>query len=182
MENDGCKMRSELGLVQVYTGEGKGKTTAALGLAMRAWGHGLRVCIVQFMKFGEDYGEIIALRKMEGIEIFQFGCDHLVTKDTVRQEDRDIAARALCFAKDVLSSNDFDVIILDEINVAMFFGLVRPEDVIDIVRGRREGIEVVMTGRNAPKAVLDEADLVTRMVAEKHPYDEGVIARKGVEY
>jgi cob(I)alamin adenosyltransferase len=175
-------MRSELGLVHVYTGEGKGKTTAALGLAMRAWGHGLRVCIVQFMKFGEDYGEIIALRKMEGIEVFQFGCDHLVTKDSIKQEDRDVAARALEFAKGLFSSNDFDVIVLDEINVAMYFGLISPEAVMEMVRGRREGIEVVMTGRNAPKTVLDEADLVTRMVAEKHPYDEGVIARKGVEY
>lgn len=175
-------MRSELGLMHVYTGEGKGKTTAALGLAMRAWGHGLRVCIIQFMKVGEDYGEIVALRKMEGIDVMQFGSDHLVTMETVRQEDRDLATRALEYARSVLCCADYDVVILDEINVAMFFELVGAEDVIDVVRSRREGTEVVLTGRNAPKAVLDEADLITRMVAEKHPYDEGVIARKGVEY
>ncbi|MFA5313502.1 MAG: cob(I)yrinic acid a,c-diamide adenosyltransferase [Methanomassiliicoccales archaeon] len=175
-------MRSELGLMHVYTGEGKGKTTAALGLAMRAWGHGLRVCIIQFMKVGEDYGEIMALRKMEGIDVLQFGSDHLVTMDTVRQEDRDLASRALEYARSVLCCNDYDVVIMDEVNVAMFFDLVCPDDVINVVRSRREGIEVILTGRNAPKAVLDEADLITRMVAEKHPYDEGVVARKGVEY
>ncbi|QLH74868.1 MAG: cob(I)yrinic acid a,c-diamide adenosyltransferase [Methanomassiliicoccales archaeon] len=175
-------MRSELGLVHVYTGEGKGKTTAALGLAVRAWGHGLRVCVIQFMKSGEDYGEIIALRRMEGIDVFQFGSDRLITKESVRKEDIELAEHALEFARNVLSSNDYDVVILDEVNVAMFFGLISPRDVIDVVRSRKEGTEVVLTGRNAPKEVLDEADLVTRMVAEKHPYDEGVIARKGVEY
>ncbi|MCE5295670.1 MAG: cob(I)yrinic acid a,c-diamide adenosyltransferase [Euryarchaeota archaeon] len=175
-------MRSELGLMHVYTGEGKGKTTAALGLAMRAWGHGLRICIIQFMKVGEDYGEIVALRKMEGIDIMQFGSDHLVTMETVRQEDRDLATRALEYARAVLCCADYDVVILDEINVAMYFDLVRAEDAIDVVRSRREGTEVVLTGRNAPKAVLDEADLITRMVAEKHPYDKGVIARKGIEF
>jgi len=173
---------SELGLMQVYTGEGKGKTTAALGLAMRAWGHGLHVCMIQFMKSGEDYGEIIALRRMGGIDVFQFGSDRLVTESTVRQEDKDLAVKALELAKCVLCSNDYDVVILDEINVAMYFGLVGVDDVIGAVRARNEGVEVVLTGRNAPRKVLEEADLVTRMVAEKHPYNDGVIARQGMEF
>jgi cob(I)alamin adenosyltransferase len=172
----------QLGLVQVYTGDGKGKTTAALGLALRAWGRGLKVCMIQFMKKGEDYGEILALRKLEGIDLFQFGSDRLITKSSVHPEDIELAHRALSLAEGVMSSGEYDVIILDEINVAMFFGLVSPVEVLFVLRNRRKDVEIIMTGRNAPPEIIEEADLVTRMVAEKHPYDKGVIARAGIEF
>jgi cob(I)alamin adenosyltransferase len=173
---------SELGLMQVYTGEGKGKTTAALGLALRAWGHGLRVCIIQFMKKGDEYGEVEALRRLDGIELYQFGADRLIFKGEHCQEDVDLAERGLHMAQDVLVSNDYDLVILDEINVVMDFGLLPVDKVLRTVRGRDPGVEVVLTGRNAPKAIVEEADLVTIMKMEKHPYESGVIARKGVEF
>lgn len=119
---------------------------------------------------------------MGGIDVFQFGSDRLLTEGAVCQEDKDLAGKALELAKCVLCSNDYDVVILDEINVAMYFGLIGVDDVIGAVRARNEGVEVVLTGRNAPRKVLDEADLVTRMVAEKHPYNDGVIAREGMEF
>jgi cob(I)alamin adenosyltransferase len=173
---------SELGLVHVYTGEGKGKTTAALGLALRSWGHGLRVCIIQFMKHGEDYGEVQALRRLEGIDLYQFGSDHFIDENSRNPEDIELAHRALKLAKDVLCCQDYDVVILDEINMAMYFGLIPVEGVLDALHCRTPGVEVVLTGRNAPNAILDEADLITQMVAMKHPYESGVMARKGVEY
>lgn len=173
---------SELGLMQVYTGEGKGKTTAALGLALRAWGHGLRVCIIQFMKKGDEYGEVEALRRLGGIELYQFGADRLIFKGEHCQEDVDLAERGLQMAQDALGSNDYDMVILDEINVVMDFGILPAEKVLRTVRGRDPEVEVVLTGRNAPEEVLKEADLVTIMKMEKHPYESGVMARKGVEF
>jgi cob(I)alamin adenosyltransferase len=172
----------QLGLVQVYTGDGKGKTTAALGLVLRAWGRGLKICMVQFMKKGEDYGEVIALRKMEGIDLYQFGSDRLITKSSVHPEDIELAHRALAFAEDAMGSGEYDLVVLDEVNVAMFFGLVSPAEVLSALRKRRKDTEIVLTGRNAPPEIIKEADLVTRMVAEKHPYDKGVIARAGIEF
>jgi cob(I)alamin adenosyltransferase len=173
---------SELGLMQVYTGEGKGKTTAALGMAMRAWGHGMRVCVIQFMKRGEEYGEVEALRRMGGIELYQFGADHLIFKGKHCKEDMEMAERGLRMAMDVLRSDDFDMVILDEINVAMDFGLITTNEVLGVVRSRVSGVEVVLTGRNAPAEIMAEADLVTIMKMQKHPYESGVMARKGVEF
>lgn len=173
--------RNGLGLLQVYTGEGKGKTTAALGLALRAWGHGLRVGVVQFMKKGEDYGEILALRRM-GIEVFQFGSGKLIAKGKHCQDDLDCARRALDLSRSLLRSGEFDLLILDEVNVALYFGLIELGEVLGALRQRDGGVEVVCTGRNAPEELRREADLVTAMVVEKHPYDEGLEARKGIEY
>jgi len=170
-----------LGLLHVYTGEGKGKTTAALGLALRAWGHDLRVGVVQFMKKGEDYGEILALRRM-GIEVFQFGSGKLITKGRHCQDDVDCARRALDLSSYLMRSKDFDLIILDEVNVALYFELISIDDVLQALRQRDRGVEVVCTGRNAPDELKEEADLVTVMIVEKHPYDEGLEARKGIEY
>lgn len=173
--------KNGLGLLHVYTGEGKGKTTAALGLALRAWGHGLRVGVVQFMKKGEDYGEILALRKM-GIEVFQFGSGKLIAKGKHCQDDLDCARRALDLSRSMLRSGEFDLLVLDEVNVALYFGLIDIGEVLDALRQRGGGVEVVCTGRNAPEELRKEADLVTVMVVEKHPYEEGLEARKGIEY
>jgi len=173
--------KNGLGLLQVYTGEGKGKTTAALGLALRAWGHDLRICVIQFMKKGEDYGEIKALRRM-GIETFQFGSGRLITKGRHTQEDLDCARRALDLSRDILMSGDYDLVILDEINVTIHFGLLSHREVLEALRARRNGVEVICTGRNAPDELRREADLITVMTIEKHPYDGGLEARKGIEY
>lgn len=175
-------MGADFGLVQVYTGEGKGKTTAALGLAMRAWGHGLRICVIQFMKVGEEYGEILALRKIGGIDVYQFGSDHLIMEGEQSREDIDLATRGLNMAQDILGTHDYDILILDEINVALYFGLLKADEVIEMLNRRKEGTEVIMTGRNCPEELLEFADLVTIMKAEKHPYDSGVMARKGIEF
>lgn len=173
--------RNGLGLLQVYTGEGKGKTTAALGLALRAWGHGLQVGVVQFMKKGEDYGEIRALRKI-GIEVFQFGSGKLITKGRHCQDDLDCARHALDLSRSLLRSGEFDLLILDEVNVALYFELISKDDLLEALRQRERGVEVICTGRNAPEELRKEADLVTVMSLEKHPYDEGLSARKGIEY
>ncbi len=173
--------RNGLGLLQVYTGEGKGKTTAALGLALRAWGHGLRVGVIQFMKKGEDYGEILALRRMS-IEVFQFGSGKLIYKGKHCQDDLDCARHALVLSRSLLSSGEFDLLILDEVNMALYFELISKDDLLEALRQRDQGVEVICTGRNAPEELKEEADLVTVMTLEKHPYDGGLNARKGIEY
>ncbi len=172
---------NELGLMHVYTGEGKGKSTAAFGLALRAWGRGLRICIIQFMKFGEDYGEVVAARKLKGLELFQFGSRGFIVKGKHTAEDVRLAKLGLDKAREALTSGNYDLVILDEVNVATDFGLLREEEVLRTVRSRGK-VEVVLTGRWAPSSFIDEADLVTEMKPLKHPYDSGVEARPGVEY
>ncbi len=177
-----CPKSSGLGLIQVYTGNGKGKTTAALGLALRAWGRGLRVVVIQFMKTGDEYGEIAALRKLSGIDLFQYGRDQLIVKGKHTEEDMRLAKQGLLKAKQALTGKNYDVVILDEVNVVAYFGIVSPEEVMDVVRSRASGVEVIMTGQKAPKLFIEEADLVTEMRMVKHPYDAGVLARAGIEY
>jgi cob(I)alamin adenosyltransferase len=172
---------AELGLMHVYTGEGKGKTTAAFGLALRAWGRGLRVCVIQFMKCGEDYGEVVAARRLKGLDLFQFGSGKWVDKERHTPEDELLAKSGLAKAKEALTGGKYDVVILDEANVATDFGLLSPAEVLGVVRSRSK-VEVVLTGRYAPEEFIQEADLVTEMKVLKHPYDSGVGARPGVEY
>ena len=177
-----CPRSSGLGLIQVYTGNGKGKTTAALGLALRAWGRGLRVAVIQFMKTGEEYGEATALRKLSGIDLFQYGRDQLIIRGKHTDEDVRLAKQGLEKASEALASKEYDMVILDEVNVAAYFGLFTPDEVMEVIRSRASGVEVVMTGRNAPELFIEEADLVTEMRMIKHPYEAGVIARAGIEY
>lgn len=172
---------ADLGLMHVYTGDGKGKTTAAFGLALRAWGRGLRVCIVQFMKSGEDYGEVVAARRLKGLDLFQFGSGQWVSKGRHSPQDERLAKQGLRKAREALASGDYDLVILDEVNVAADFGLLSAEEVLKAVRSRGK-VEVVLTGRYAPEAFVREADLVTEMRMLKHPYDSGVDARPGVEF
>ena len=169
------------GLVQVYTGAGKGKTTAALGLACRAAGQGLSVLIVQFMK-GVAYGELSALRKLENITIVQFGEPHWVHPSEIRQEDKDQARRGLDYAERAVFGGEYQLVVLDEVNVALSYKLLPVESVVDLIRRKPANVELVLTGRGAPKQVLELADLVTKMVEVKHPYHKGVLARRGIEY
>jgi cob(I)alamin adenosyltransferase len=179
VENKGTK--KELGLVHVYTGNGKGKTTAALGLAFRAVGCGLRAAMVQFLKPSEEYGEQLAAEKLDGFEIISMGLDHMCS-EVSRSEDIRLAHEALARLSEILSSGKHDLVIADEINVAMSWELLEPEEVIEVLEKRAPCTEVVLTGRGAPKKIIDYADLVTEMLLVKHPFDRGVPARRGVEF
>jgi len=171
-----------LGKVHVITGAGKGKTTAAFGLAMRAAGHGLKVCVVQFLKTGETTGEVLYARKAGGMEIAQFGTGWFVDPKHIAAEDRSCARDALRLASDILTKGDCDMLVLDEVNVAASFCLVSSEEILSLLRSRREGIEVVLTGRNAPVEFIEYADYVSIIESRKNPFDDGHAARKGVEW
>lgn len=172
----------ERGLVHVYTGNGKGKTTAALGLALRASGHGKKVCMIQFMKGRIDYGELKACKDNPNITIEQFGRPQFVDKDNPEPEDLEFAKEALGKARDVLGSGEYQIVILDEINLAVDFNLIELENVMELVRGKPEGVELILTGRNAHPEIVKIADYVTEMLEIKHPYKEGQVGRKGIEF
>jgi len=171
-----------LGRVHVITGPGKGKTTAAFGLAMRAAGHGLKVCVIQFMKSGETTGELLASWRLGGIDVRQFGTGRFVDSKHLTKEDRDLAKKALDQARESLAEGGCAMLILDEVNVACAYGLVAPKEVIEILRTRKMGVEVVLTGRDAPREFVEFADYVSVIENIKHPYGTGLKARKGVEY
>lgn len=174
-------MSLEKGYTQVYTGNGKGKTTAALGLALRAVGQGLKVCVFQFIKGGGPYGEHLVAEKLAPLfTIIQTGRPGWVnTKDIT--EDRLVAQEALLQAKDMLASGDYDLFICDEINGAVGFGLIDPEQVLELISQKPERVELVLTGRNADDRIIEAADLVTEMREIKHYYTVGVAARTGIE-
>jgi len=164
------------GKIIVFTGNGKGKTTASFGMALRAAGHGKKVIIIQFLKKGE-YGEIKALKEI-GIEVYQFGKRQFVFEPN--EKDMEKAAKALSIAKEKLNEQPF-MLILDEINVALSMHIIKLEDVIDLIEKRGE-THVVLTGRNAPQEIIEIADLVTEMKKIKHYYDKGEEAEEGIEY
>jgi cob(I)alamin adenosyltransferase len=175
-------MKLERGCVQVYTGNCKGKTTAALGLAFRAVGRGLKVVMIQFMKGGGPYGEhLAAARLAPDLTIIATGREGWVDKDNPATEDIALAQNALSLAREKLVSGQFDLVILDEINGAIGFGLISVSDVLDLISLRPAAVELVLTGRNADPSIMDAADLVTEMVEIKHYYKAGVPARIGIE-
>ncbi len=169
-------------MVHVITGPGKGKTTAAFGLAMRAAGHGIRVCVVQFMKSGETTGEVLAAQRMEGVEVHQFGTGRFVRNDGISEEDRACARKALEHAEAMLVSGMCGMLVLDEVNVAASLGLVSAREVVSMLLKRPEDVEVVLTGRDAPQEFVECADYVSRIETVKHPFEKGTRARKGVEW
>ncbi|MBC7185790.1 MAG: cob(I)yrinic acid a,c-diamide adenosyltransferase [Calditrichaeota bacterium] len=170
------------GYVQVYTGDGKGKTTAAMGLVFRAAGHGLRSHVIQFMKGDIRYGEIAAARRLGGlVTITQMGRASFVDRDNPDPEDVRLAGEALRLARQSVSSGQFDLVVLDEVNVALDFGLIAVGDVLALIAAKPSHVELILTGRNAPQAILDAADLVTEMRCLKHYYDRGVASRRGIE-
>ncbi|MBC7262943.1 MAG: cob(I)yrinic acid a,c-diamide adenosyltransferase [Chloroflexi bacterium] len=175
-------MPLEQGLVQVYTGDGKGKTTAALGLAVRAVGQGLRVYIVQFMKGWPDYGELNALKLLPNVTLVQFGRAEFVSREHPDPKDVQEARAALAHASEVVLAGQYDIVILDEVNVALDFGLIPLSEVLALLDAKPTHVELILTGRNAPPELVDRADLVTEMRSVKHPYDRGIVGRKGIEY
>jgi cob(I)alamin adenosyltransferase len=175
-------MKLERGLVQVYTGNGKGKTTAALGLALRAAGREMKVCVIQFMKGGGPYGEHLAAPRLAPyLTIVPTGRPGWVNRDNPDPEDLRCAREALELARASMVSGEYSLVILDEINGAVSFGLVSVDDVLDLMRMRPADVELVLTGRNADERVIAAADLVTEMREVKHYYKAGVAARVGIE-
>lgn len=167
------------GYVHVYTGDGKGKTTAALGLSLRAVCAGKSVYFGQFMK-GMDYSELKAATYLPNFTIKQFGNTRFIL-NTATEEDIKLAAAGLIEIAKVLASGDYDVVVLDELNVALFYKLFTLKEVLDVINNRDKKVEVIITGRKAPQEIIALADLVTEMKEVKHYYNEGVMARKGIE-
>lgn len=171
------------GMVHVYTGNGKGKTTASLGLALRALGHGYRVFMLQFMKGSKEYGELQAADKyLPNLTIVQSGLETFVIKENPSKEDLDLARQGLDIAKKTVTDGVYDLVILDEINVALDFNLIPLAEVLELLNNKPPHVELVLTGRYVPQEIIDAADLVSDVTLVKHPYYQGVEAREGIEY
>lgn len=172
------------GLIQVYTGSGKGKTTAAVGLALRARAHNLNVCYIYFHKDPEKlgYSEHKILKQL-GVEVKGFAKEHPhffknIDKNYIRKE----CLKALEFIKKIYKENKYDILILDEINISLRDGFLEEDEVLDVLNSKPENLELVLTGRNASKKIIERADLVSEIKKLKHPYDSGIYGRKGIEY
>jgi len=172
----------EKGLVQVYTGDGKGKTSAAFGQALRAIGRGLNVYVIQFIKGGFDYGELHIVEKLPNLKLASFGRGKFITQVPPSDEDMKLARAAFELAKKVVKDGEYDIVVLDEINVVLNLGMLKTDEVIDMIRNKPMHVELILTGRYAPAKVISVADLVTEMREVKHPYAKGVSPREGIEY
>lgn len=196
------KKNLDRGLIQIYTGDGKGKTTAAMGLALRMVGHGLQVVVIQFMKGTGYSGELFAaprLHPLLEIEEFGRGCtwasmikngyvdcrgcgECFVKKGEGTEDDYEMMELALHRSREALTDPAYDLVILDEISNALYFELISVQDVLDLLSLKRDTCEVVLTGRNVPEEILEKGDLITEMKLVRHPFQDGVPARWGVEY
>lgn len=172
-------MAIDKGYIQVYTGNGKGKTTAALGIALRCLCAGNKVFFGQFMK-GQDYSELKAVEYFPNLAMEQFG-NLCFVNGKPAAEDYEGARKGLARMKDALSSGRYDMVVFDEINTALFFHLLEVEEVLEVLDQKPENTEVILTGRYAPQEIRDRADLVTEMKEIKHYYNAGVDARTGIE-
>jgi cob(I)alamin adenosyltransferase len=170
------------GLVQVYTGNGKGKTTAAFGQALRAIGQGCRVCVIQFMK-GRKYGEFLAGEKyLPNLTLHLAGLDSFVMRENPAPLDIELARQGLTLAREAIASGDYDMVILDELNVAADFKLIALADVIDLIKNKPAAVALILTGRYAPPEVVALADTVSEIREVRHHYNAGVKERAGIEY
>lgn len=170
------------GLLIVLTGNGKGKTTSALGMALRAAGHSMRTLVLQFIKGAWKYGELEALKRFPEIEIRPLGSGFTWRKESL-EEDRRLAAAGWNIAAEAIERGDHEMVILDELNLVLAYGLLPVAEVLETLRRRPAELHVVVTGRSAPQELLDAADLVTEMREIKHPYrDQSLRAQKGIEF
>lgn len=171
---------NKTGYIHIYTGNGKGKTTSAIGLAVRAVGAGKRVYMGQFVK-GMHYAEHDSLKRFPEIVLAQFGLDCFIRNEPT-QNDIDAAQAGLKLVKQVIKNKEFDLVILDEICIALYYKLFKIDEVLEMLQSKPDAMEIVLTGRYAPKELIDIADLVTEMKEIKHYYNKGVEARKGIEF
>ena len=170
------------GLVQVYTGNGKGKTTAAFGQALRAIGQGYRVCIIQFMK-GRKYGECLAAEKhLPNLTIHLCGLDSFVMRENPSPLDIELAHTGFDLARKAIASGAYDMVIMDELNVAVDFKLIPLDDVVDLIRSKPAGVDLILTGRSAAPEVISLADTVSEIREIRHHYQAGIKERAGIEY
>jgi len=170
------------GLVLIYTGNGKGKTSAAMGAAVRAVGHGKRVHIVYFMKGNSPYGEQVALSSLPNVTFSRFGLTKFVDPDNVTPEDKEEALKSLSAAHQAMLSGNYDLVILDEVNIAAAWKLLETDKVIELIDSKPADVDLILTGRYADQKLIERADLVTEMKEIKHPYASGTKARKGIDY
>ncbi len=176
---------SDRGLVIVYTGDGKGKTTAALGLCVRAVGYNEKVCIVQFIKGSWKYGELDGIKKLApNVELYQKGLGFvgIIDDKLYRGEHVKAAQEALDFSREMILSGKYDIVILDEINVALKLELIKVDDILELIKIKPELMDLVLTGRNAHEKIIEMADLVTEMREIKHPYQKGIMAQRGIDF
>ena len=174
-------MSLKKGFIHVYTGNGKGKTTAAIGLGIRAIGDGLKVIMIQFMK-GRRYSEIDVLQHIKNFTVVQFGRDEFVSKEKPEQIDIDLARKGMIYSREIVQKGQYDLVILDEINVAVAFNLISLGDVIELLEKKPEALELVLTGRYASPELIKHADIVSEILEIKHPYQKGVQSRKGIDW
>ncbi|CDE58911.1 cob(I)yrinic acid a c-diamide adenosyltransferase [Fusobacterium sp. CAG:439] len=175
------------GYIQVYTGNGKGKTTASLGLAMRALGRCWKVLIIMFTKGGDDYGELNSFRNLspeisKNLTIVQAGLDRIVYSDNKTQDDAEEIKKGWELAKKAIKNDEYNLIILDEANIAIDLGFIDINDMLEVLKNKPEEMEIVLTGRNARQEIIDIAHLVSEIKPVKHYWDTGIAARKGIEY
>ena len=175
------------GYIQVYTGNGKGKTTASLGLAMRALGRCWKVLIIMFTKGGDDYGELKAFRELapdiaNNLKIVQAGLDRIVYIDNQNEKDRVEILKGWDLAKKAIENDEYQLIILDEANIAIDLGIIDVDEVVDVLKNKPDNMEIVLTGRNAHPKIIEIAHLVSNIEPVKHYWDTGIAARKGIEY
>ena len=175
------------GYIQVYTGNGKGKTTASLGLAMRALGRCWKVLIIMFTKGGDDYGELKAFRELapdiaNNLKIVQAGLDRIVYIDNQNEKDIEEILKGWNLAKKAIENDEYQLIILDEANIAIDLGIIDVDEVVDVLKNKPDNMEIVLTGRNAHPKIIEIAHLVSNIEPVKHYWDTGIAARKGIEY
>ena len=170
------------GLLLVYTGQGKGKTTAAIGQAFRALGHGMRVCFIQFIKGPWCCGEVAAAERFGDLLQWHVTGRGFTWESADREEDIRAAQEAWALAREVLRSGEYELVVLDELTYLLKYGMVEQDEVLEALATRRDGLHVVVTGREAPPALLALADLASEMTELRHPYQQGEPARKGIEF
>lgn len=175
------------GYIQVYTGDGKGKTTASLGLAMRALGRCWKVLIIMFTKGGNDYGELNSFRELspeisDNLRIVQAGLDRIVYKENQSENDNKAIKDGWELAKKAIQNDEYQLIILDEANIAIDLGILDVDEVVKVLKNKPEEMEIVLTGRNANPKIIEIAHLVSKIEPVKHYWNTGISARKGIEY
>lgn len=168
-------------MIHVYIGHGKGKTTAAMGLGLRALGAGQKVLLIQFLKDGTS-SELKIIKRIKNFDLKIFGKKGFIEKNKLSKKDYDLARQGFNFVQKAIKDNKYDLIILDEINLANYFGLIKTQEILDLIKKTPSKTELILTGRNPSKRIIQQADLVTEMKQIKHYFKKGIKARKGIEF